>query len=325
MQVNKQSKMRTGIGVVDTTPPLLNRPPEGEIRIKLASILGVVCTLISAFGLAWLTKVISFYPDDLLQTTPVTIKMQSDVPLSVHYSYYIDYGNPETRQQPKQGTLINVSIVNRNDPDNLSGLINQNTKFEFHSKYKILSYKVSTSQGDVTDKSQIKINTEAIGGIEYSVSPDPKTFIGNISLFITDIAPETSFSERKLSIFSHMYNLSEYGKLNHQLKNEFRVSLILPNDHDAVSYAPFSFRKTDDSIFTSDPEESLGHNSWGQALRMTFRNEQLSRLEQGLIIAFSTIFGAGISLIVEAFLAGGVILLHKNTLAEMRQNKYLIT
>ena len=52
---------------------------------------------------------------------------------------------------------------------------------------------------------------------------------------------------------------------------------------------------------------------------MTFKNQQRTRLEQGMIIAFSTIFGVGISLIIEAFLAGGVILLHKNTISEIRQ------
>ena len=116
-----------------------------------------------------------------------------------------------------------------------------------------------------------------------------------------------------------MFQLNSAANADPMNERDYSIGLVLPQGYEAKSLFPRDLRLNDDRIpiYRSKEETQNGRDTLGARASITFSHPLTERLAQALLICASTLFGVGISAMMEAFLASGVLRLHRDAVRHM--------
>ncbi len=293
-----------------------------RFRLRLTAMLGAGITLASSFTLLWLLGLPPFSTTS--ERSTIDLNVRSDCPAPINASVFIDASEE----------LVLLRLEIDNIPNNFSTSQQNRVKRDFFNSCSVHI----TSQGQIN---QAFVRGSISGDGREEGEPEPKDheltqfkdknrvgtqieirphelprFAGEIQLFMPQLFARDSFGEYHIGADIHVGN--DQGirdlKVGISLPEEKMQALVIRPQPASIGVIPVeTYRFEAKSSFDSQ------HRWVDETFFITFNNPQQKQIREGVLILTSTLFGAGISALLEAFLAGGVsaLLLQKKRRKEV--------
>jgi hypothetical protein len=298
-----------------------------RFRLRLTAIIGGAITATSVLSLAWLLSIWPWAQES--ERATIDVRIIAECPRPVRTSVHIDPIEERIWIRLEDPAISpNVSDAERNA---LKRAFFQKCYVTIDSRKPLISAAAQTQiSGDRISPSsgtqkpfalQLDTTTEGIAHSVEVARGEIEGFAGHIQLRPKKFFQSSRFDRFHMGVAVHASNEGGITGLD--------VAVSLPNDEmqaDVIRPLPQEVRITpaETYYFAAAPSPYLEENWINRNYYVEFYDPAASQLREVLLIIASTLFGAGISALLEVFLAGGTsALLRKSDEREPNQPRDL--
>ena len=289
---------------------------DGGSRITLTAIVGFVLSISSGLTIAWLIDLLPIY-DQEAKETGFTVWHNCPIPIPFAVTFYPDYNEFDREDVDGIDSLINIHVQATDAPDDDEALANAGCNFEFWTDHEVLNFQINHRDGQSTrDIQYLDFRARvASSGDQYVIEPDPVKFAGSLWMHVPDLTQRLSYTDRKISTYWAVFNSSYENRADPSDIRTATTGIVLPFENEAKRLFPRTMSLDSEGleIYRSPERKFEGHLTQNFRTSAQFSHPRTDKVSQALLIAASTLFGAGISAMLEAFLASGILRLHRQT------------